>query len=55
MGKHRDSLGHFELLVLLAIMRLDDGAYGLPIFAEIEARMGRDVALGSVYAALTRL
>jgi PadR family transcriptional regulator PadR len=55
MGKHRDSLGHFELLVLLAIMRLDDEAYGLPIFGEIEARMGRDVALGSVYAALTRL
>jgi DNA-binding PadR family transcriptional regulator len=55
MGKHRDTLGQFELVVLLALMRLDHEAYGLPIFEEIGARIGRDVALGSVYAALSRL
>ena len=53
--RRRDTLGHFELVVLLALMRLNDEAYGLPIFEEIGARMGREVALGSVYAALSRL
>jgi PadR family transcriptional regulator, regulatory protein PadR len=40
---------------MLALMRLKEEAYGLPILEEIEARIGRDVALGSVYAALSRL
>jgi PadR family transcriptional regulator, regulatory protein PadR len=48
-------LGEFELMVLLALIRLGDEAYGVPISHEIEARSGREVALGSVYAALERL
>lgn len=48
-------LGEFELMVLLALMRLGDEAYGVPISREIEQRGGREVALGSVYAALERL
>ena len=48
-------LGEFELMVLLALMRLGDEAYGVPISREIEQRSGREVALGSVYAALERL
>jgi DNA-binding PadR family transcriptional regulator len=48
-------LGEFELMVLLALMRLGDDAYGVPISREIEQRSGREVALGSVYAALERL
>ena len=48
-------LGEFELMVMLALMRLDDEAYGVPISHEIEQRSGREVALGSVYAALERL
>ena len=55
MANRWDKLGNFELVVLLALMRLNDEAYGLPIFEEIEARLGRDVPLGSVYAALGRL
>lgn len=55
MGKRRESLGNFELMVLLALMRLKDEAYGLPILEEIETRIGREIALGSVYAALGRL
>ena len=47
--------GEFELMVLLALMRLGDDAYGVPISREIEQRSGREVALGSVYAALDRL
>jgi PadR family transcriptional regulator, regulatory protein PadR len=48
-------LGEFELMVLLALMRLGDEAYGVPISREIEQRSGLEVALGSVYAALERL
>jgi DNA-binding PadR family transcriptional regulator len=48
-------LGEFELMVLLALIRLGDDAYGVPISREIEERGGREVALGSVYAALERL
>src|SRR5580658_2648712 len=48
-------LGEFELMVLLALMRLGDEAYGVPISREIEQRGGREAALGSVYAALERL
>ena len=48
-------LGEFELMVMLALMRLDDEAYGVPISHEIERCSGREAALGSVYAALERL
>jgi DNA-binding PadR family transcriptional regulator len=51
----RHSLGDFELLVLLALIRLAPQAYGVPIAREIEVRGKRSVALGSVYAALERL
>jgi PadR family transcriptional regulator PadR len=54
MPRHK-SLGEFELMVLLALIRLGDDAYGVPISREIEQRSGREVALGSVYAALDRL
>jgi DNA-binding PadR family transcriptional regulator len=53
--KPRGYLGEFELLVLLALIRLGDQAYGVPISREIEERSGREVALGSVYASLERL
>jgi MoaA/NifB/PqqE/SkfB family radical SAM enzyme len=42
-------------MVLLGLVRLRDRAYGVPISREIEQRSGREVALGSVYAALQRL
>lgn len=45
----------FELMVMLALARLGDDAYGVQIAAEIEGHSRRDVALGSVYAALDRL
>jgi DNA-binding PadR family transcriptional regulator len=51
----RDYLGNFELMVLLALIRLGEDAYGVPISREIEDRSGREVALGSVYATLERL
>jgi PadR family transcriptional regulator PadR len=51
----RGYLGDFELMVLLALMRLGEDAYGVPISREIEQQSGRAVALGTVYAALERL
>ena len=48
-------LGEFELMVLLALIRLGDDAYGVPICHEIEKRSGREAAIGSVYATLERL
>ena len=49
------SLGEFEQIVLLAILRLGDQAYGVPISRELERHRGRDVSVGSVYAALERM
>ena len=51
----RDYLGNLELMVLLALIRLGEDAYGVPISREIEEKSGREVALGSVYATLERL
>lgn len=48
-------LGEFEQVVLLALARLQDRAYGMSIRQEIEQRTSRDVAIGSVYSALDRL
>jgi DNA-binding PadR family transcriptional regulator len=42
-------------MILLALMRLGDDAYGVPIGREVEAAVGRPVALASVYATLDRL
>jgi DNA-binding PadR family transcriptional regulator len=48
-------LGEFEQLVLLAIIRAGDDAYGVPIRRAIVDRAGRDVSLAAVYKTLTRL
>ena len=50
-----DFLGEFEQVVLLALARLKDQAYGMAIREEIEDRTGRDVGIGSVYSALDRM
>ena len=51
----REFLGGFELLVLVALIRLGDEAYGVPISDAIEESSGREVAMGSVYITLARL
>jgi DNA-binding PadR family transcriptional regulator len=48
-------LGEFEQIVLLAILRLQDRAYAVPLREEIQARTGRRVARGALYTALDRL
>jgi PadR family transcriptional regulator, regulatory protein PadR len=49
------NLGEFEQIVLLAVLRLGDEAYAIPIREEIETRTGREVARGALYTALERL
>jgi DNA-binding PadR family transcriptional regulator len=49
------NLGEFEQLILLAILRLGDEAYGVTIRAELADRAGRTVAPGALYTALERL
>jgi DNA-binding PadR family transcriptional regulator len=50
-----DYLGEFEQIVMLAVARLGDSAYGMDIRREIETRTGRVASLGAVYATLDRL
>jgi PadR family transcriptional regulator PadR len=49
------SLGEFEQVVLLAILRLGDGAYGVSIREEIQARTDREPSPGALYTTLDRL
>jgi len=51
----RDTPGDFEKLVMLAVLHLEDDAYGAEIVRELEERTGRDVSSGAVYVALRRL
>jgi PadR family transcriptional regulator len=51
----REALGEFEHIVLLAILRLGDGVYGVPIVDEIQRRTGRTVSPAAVYVTLRRL
>jgi len=50
-----NSLGAFEEQVMLAVLHARDGAYGMNVRREIEARTDREVAIGAVYATLDRL
>ena len=50
-----DRLGQFEELILLALLRLRDNAYGVTIRREIVNRTGREISIGAVYTALERL
>ena len=48
-------LGEFEHFVLLALVRLGNGAYGAAIRREIRERTGRDASDGTVSMTLARL
>jgi len=49
------TLGEFEQLVLIAVVRLDDGPYGATIRREIEERTKRRLSISAVYTTLDRL
>jgi PadR family transcriptional regulator, regulatory protein PadR len=55
MGK-ADSIGHFEQLVLTAILTLRDGAYGVTIHGKVQQLAApKSVSMGAVYVTLDRL
>jgi PadR family transcriptional regulator, regulatory protein PadR len=51
----RQHLTDFELMILLAILRIGDDSYGVPIAREIEQTAKRTVLLGAIYTCLDRL
>jgi PadR family transcriptional regulator len=51
----RTLLTDFELMLVLAILRIGDEAYGVQIARDIETTVGRRVLMGAAYAALDRL
>ncbi len=55
MKKREEPLGSLEHIVLLAVMRLGEDAYGITVRREIESTIGRDLSIGAIYATLVRL
>jgi PadR family transcriptional regulator, regulatory protein PadR len=53
--QEQQGLGELEQVVLLAILRLKDSAYGVSIRQEIEACTARAVTPGALYTTLERL
>lgn len=48
-------LGEFEQLVMCAVVRLDDDAYGATIRQQLLERAGRDASPGAIFTTLERL
>ncbi|UCG87549.1 MAG: PadR family transcriptional regulator [Gemmatimonadota bacterium] len=55
MKRRQGTIGEFEQLVLLAILRLKEEAYGPNISEELERKAGRRVSRGALYSSLDRL
>ncbi len=55
MNQQKLYLGEFEEIVLIAILRLGDNAYGVSIRQLIERETGRSVSIGGIYTTLERL
>ena len=51
----RQLLGEVEQLVLLAILRIGDGSYAVPIRQELERSGGVSLSRGTIYVTLDRL
>jgi PadR family transcriptional regulator PadR len=50
-----DALGEFEQLVMFAVLRLGDDAYGTSIREELKQRVDRDTSPGAIFTTLERL
>ena len=51
----RVTLSDFEFMILLAVLRVGDEAYGVPIGHEIERVAKRSITRAALYTALDRL
>ena len=49
------ALQHFELQILLAVLRHGDETYSVPLVLDLEQRLERPVAQAAVFIALSRL
>ncbi|WP_289029119.1 PadR family transcriptional regulator [uncultured Paraglaciecola sp.] len=52
---NQKTLGEFEQVVLLALLRLETNAYGAAIRQLLQREINRDVALGALYSTLERM
>jgi len=50
-----DILTRTEEIILLAIYRLGDNAYGITIREEVEAQVGKAYSVGAIYVPLERM
>jgi PadR family transcriptional regulator PadR len=50
-----ESLRSLQQLVMLAVLQLDEDAYGAIIQQELESRSGRSVTIATIYVTLSRL
>ena len=55
MSPAKKFLGEFEQMVVAAILRLGDDAYGVSIIEEIAAHTGREVRSGALSLTLDRM
>jgi DNA-binding PadR family transcriptional regulator len=55
MGEQKDYLGNFEEIVLLAVLRLEEQAYGAKIRQTVAEALKKDVSIGAIYVTLDRL
>ena len=55
MAGELPALGEFEQMVLLAVLQVNDNAYGVSVHEELERHTARPVARGAVYMTLDRL
>jgi PadR family transcriptional regulator, regulatory protein PadR len=55
MGENTKYLGEFEEIVLLAVMRLGNNAYGVTIRQTVEGVAERPTSIGAIYTTLERL
>jgi len=55
MAVRPQQLGDLEELVLLAVLRLGDHAYGARIREELQTRAGRSASISTIYVTLMRM
>lgn len=55
MPSNKKFLGEFEQVVLLALLRLKEQAYGAAIRQLLDEQINRDVAIGALYSTLERM
>jgi len=53
--EQKTSLGSFEEVILLTLLRLGENAYGVTVRQTVEEVTGRPASIGAIYATLDRL